>query len=151
MGAARGFSLVELVLVASITALLAGVAVPQFGQAVARQRVAAAARRIVVDLKLAQRQAKTSSSSQTVSFDVAADSYRLVGMADMDRPGDEYAVMLLEAPYRATIASADFAGDAAIVFDGWGLPDSGGSVVIQVGSYSKTISVDATTGEASIP
>ena len=53
-------------------------------------------------------------------------------------------------PYVATILSADFGDDSVIVFDGFGLPDSGGSVVVQVANHKKTIAVDAQTGKPTV-
>jgi len=43
--------------------------------------------------------------------------------------------------------SASFGGDATLIYDGFGKPDSGGQVVIAVGAYQKTILVDAGTGQ----
>ena len=151
LGTARAFSLLELVIVAMIIALMAGIAVPRFSSAMARQRLDAAARRIVADLSLARRQARTSTTSQTVSFDVKTNSYRLVGMAHPNRAATEYQVSLSEEPYQAILVSADFGGDAEIVFDGYGMPDTDGFVLIQVGSRQEQIGVDADTGKASIP
>ena len=71
-------------------------------------------------------------------------------MQHSDRPGRDYEVPLSEEPYKAGIASADFGGDLEIVFNGWGSPDSGGSVVIQVGNYMRTIIVEPSTGQASV-
>ena len=150
-GARRSaFTLVELILVLIILSIFAGVAAPRFGSAIARRRADAAASRIVLDLELARRQAKTSSANQTVFFDIAANSYSLPGMQHPDRPGRDYEVPLSEEPYRVGIASADFGGDLEIVFNGWGSPDSGGSVVIQVGNYMRTIIVEPSTGQASV-
>ncbi len=147
----RGFTLVELLMVMFIIGVITSIAVPRFAGAIAHQRVEAAARRLVVDLALARRHAKASTTSQTVSFDTVTNSYRLIGMKHPDHPAAEYEVSLSEEPYDAIIVSADFGGDAEIIFDGWGAPDSGGSVLVQVGSHQKTIDVDPDTGQASIP
>ena len=146
----RGFSITEVVCVAVIIGILAAIAAPRFSNSLARQRVEGAARRIVVDLALVRRHAKVSGASQTVDFDVGDDLYRLVGMKHLDHDGQEYAVSLAQEPYQVGIVSADFGGHTDIVFDIHGMPDNGGSVVIQVGNHFRTISVDPVTGEASV-
>jgi prepilin-type N-terminal cleavage/methylation domain-containing protein len=146
----RGFTLVELVMVIGIVALLASVVVPRFTNSLVRQRADAAARRVMFDLGLAQRAAQQSSSGQRVVFDAAASSYRLVGLADQDRPSGEYVVRLGELPYEATIVSANFGGDATLVFDGYGTPDSSGSVVVRVGNELRSVVLAADSGQVSI-
>lgn len=145
----RAFSLTELAVVLVITGILAGIALPRYADAVATRRLDAAARRLVVDLSLARSRAKTSSTSQTVAFDVSADKYELVGMDHPDRAGQPYRVQLSDEPYQAKIVSVQFGGDAEIVFDGFGMPDTKGTIVIQVGGYQKTVIVDPLTGQAS--
>lgn len=133
-----------------IIGLLAGIAVPRVSNSITHYRAEAAARRIVRDLGLAQARAKSSSAGQTVTFDVGADSYQLVGMQDINRSDEVYEVLLLGPPYRTAIVVADFDGDAEIVFDGYGVPDSGGIVVVEAGAHQKTIILDPDTGQASV-
>ena len=71
-------------------------------------------------------------------------------MPHPDQSGLEYKVSLTEEPYGVTALSAGFSGGHAVVFDMHGVPDSGGSIVIQVGNQIRTISVDPDTGEASV-
>ena len=128
--------------------IVASITVPRYANFVAQQRAAGAARKISADLAYAKRQARFSSASQIVTFNVAADTYTLAGVDDPDHPGEPYQVDLADEPYGATIISATFDTDTEVIFDGYGVPDSGGSVVIQVGDYRKRITVD---GDTSIP
>lgn len=143
-------TVLELVFVLAIVAILASMALPRFSGAAVRQRADAAARRVAADLALARKHARQSSTSQTVVFDVAADSYQLAGMSHPDHPANEYVVRLGEEPYRAAIVSANFAGQKQVIFDGYGMPDSGGTVVIQVGTEQRAITLDVDAGEASV-
>jgi prepilin-type N-terminal cleavage/methylation domain-containing protein len=144
------FSMAELVCVIVILSIMTAIAVPRFSGALARQRVEAAARRIVADLALARRHAKTSSAPRKVKFELALGEYQLSDLPHPDHPGLVYKVFLTEEPYGASLVSADFGGDVTIVFDMYGMPGSGGSVVIRVGKHVRTISVDPDTGEASV-
>lgn len=144
-----GFSFIEMILVLVIAGIMASMALPRFSSFLANQHVEAAARRVVVDLALARRQAKITSSNQTVAFTLATNSYLIAGIGDRDRGTVDYEVVLSQSPYRATLVSADFGGDADIVFDGFGVPDSGGTIVVEVGRFQKTIVVDPQTGRAS--
>ncbi len=148
-GLRPAFTLVELVIVTVILGIFAGIAVPRFANSLAKRRVEGAVRRITSDLDLARRRAKISNVNQTVRFDPAIQEYALVGMPHPDHPAREYGVSLQEEPYRATLVSADFGGDQEIIFDIYGMPDSGGSVVIRVGTRVRKITVNAETGKAS--
>ena len=144
------FSLLELLLALAIMATLAAIAVPRFGIATIRYQADLAAHRVVSDLELARSTAKAGSSSQNVEFRPSQDDYLLHDATPLDPHLSEYTVDLSDRPYGATLTSADFGGDSAVEFDGWGLPDSGGTVILSVGSEQRTIVVDAETGEASI-
>lgn len=145
---ARTFSLIELIFVLAIIGILTALAVPRFGSSIAFQRADMAADRIVADLSLARERAVTTSSSLTVQFKPGSNAYALQGMQHLDRSGDAYDVDLSAEPYEATLVSADFGGDTEVVFDGYGVPDSGGTVIIQVGGETRTITLDAVTARA---
>ncbi|MDP6543810.1 MAG: prepilin-type N-terminal cleavage/methylation domain-containing protein [Phycisphaerae bacterium] len=145
-----GFSLLELVVVLVIMAILAAIVTPRYGQAIARYRVAAVAKKVAADLTFARKRARISSSSQAVNFNVAENAYQLPGVTDSKTAASDYSVTLSSSRYKARIVSADFDGDADVTFDGYGVPDSGGTVVVAVGDYSKTILLDADSGKAEV-
>lgn len=147
---AQAFTLIELVLVVCIVGIMAGVAIPRLANTLARQRAVAAANRIVSDLRLAQAQARLTSAAKTVQFNVGTSSYRLVGVTSPDRKSETYTVFLNREPYEVTLGSANFGGDANLIFDGYGTPDSAGSVVLQGGGHTMTISVDPDSGKATV-
>ena len=145
-----GFTVAEVVIVLVIIAIITAIAVPRYANALANHRADLAAARIVTDIEFAQRQAKFSSTSQTIAFHVATETYSLPGMPDLDRSGQDYLVRLGDEPYGADIVSVDLGGDAELVFDGYGLPDSGGSVVVSVGSRRRRIDIDPSTGQTTV-
>ena len=146
----RAFTYVELISVVFIIGILSAIVAPRFFESLSYHRAEAAARRIKTDLDLARRRARTTSASQTVTFLPNADSYSLNGVDHMDHVGLAYEVDISAVPYEASIVSADFGGDAVLVFDGYGVPDSAGQVVVQAGETKRTVSVDAETGRATI-
>lgn len=149
-GRRGGFSLVELVLVLMITATLAAIALPRYSAALARYRVAAAARRVVADLALAQQWARTRSAAVTLTVDTATNSYEIPSLGALNHRGGAYVVRLGQAPYQVKVQSAVFGGDGSITFNGYGIPDSAGEVVVALKSFSAKVSVDATTGRATV-
>lgn len=146
----RGFSLVELVICLIILALLAAIAVPKYAVAISHYRADAAARRIAADLTLAQTTARNTGSSRTVQFTTASSSYQLAGIADLANPANTYTVQLGIEPYFATINSVGFGGGSSVTFDGFGTPSTGGTIVVGSGSFTRTLTLDASTGTVTI-
>lgn len=144
----RGFSLLELVLVMAIVATVAAIALPRWGHAVARYRAEAAAHRIAADLGLARATARADSHSVTVTFNVAGNSYGMDGVESLQGAPGSASVSLSDEPYRSTLLAAAFGGDPVVVFDGWGVADSGGTVTISCGSVTRTVQLDPGTGVA---
>jgi len=145
------FTLVEMVCVMVIITLSAAIATPRFANFLAHQRVEAAARRVAADLAYAQRHAKFTSDSQTVRFNKPADMYTLIGLPHPDFPGQPHHTKLGSEPYEATIKTLNVGGDADLIFDGFGKPDSAATITLAVGKYEKTVIVDGNTGEATVP
>ena len=148
--ARTGFDLLELVVVVTIVATVAAIALPRYADALVRYRADAAAGRIVTDLAYAQASARRSSTNRTVAFDVAGNGYQIAGLPHLNNPAATYALNLGEEPYRVRLAGAEFQGlsDSDVVFDGFGQPDSGGSIKIQIGGQERTITLDPDTGRA---
>jgi len=145
-----GFTLLELVLVLVILATLGAIAAPRYATALDRYHADATARRIVADLELARATARNTSASVTVTFDPGLNSYVMTGVDSLDHPGNDATLVLSVAPYRSQLVATGLGGDDEIVFDGFGVPDLGGTVLIQCGNESRTITVDNETGVASV-
>ncbi len=145
------FNLVELVVTVGIIAILSAIAIGRYGDFAVRYRGEAAARRVAADLRLARSRAMTSSTNQSVIFDVEANRYSLPGVADLNRPSEAYTTDLSQEPYAAKLVSAAFGESPQVSFNGFGLPDSGGAVTVRAGSVEKTVTVDGQTGEVSAP
>ena len=145
----RGVSLVELVAILAIVAILGALAAPRFARSVAVQRADAVARRIVIDMRLAQQHANATGSSQAVRF--WSNQYEFAGLADPNDRSKDYTVAINKPPYFATLVSVKFdnTGDT-VTYDGYGVPDTGGSVVIGVGDQRRTIAIDAESGKAAV-
>ena len=146
-----GFTLVELLMTIAIVAVVAAMVAPRWGRSMSRFGADAAARRILADLAWAQARARITSSTQTVSLNLSASQYQLVGVSDPDHAGSTYAVDLTASPYRAKLVSASAAdANGNIVFDGYGTPATSGSIVVQSGDFQYTVLINAGSGSLTI-
>ncbi|MBT3201554.1 MAG: type II transport protein [Phycisphaerales bacterium] len=145
-----GFTMLELAIVIAIAAILGAVAVPRYAKSNQRYQAELTARKIVADIAYARRRACISSGSQAVNFDLGAQQYQLPGVKGLRKSADDYTVMLTESPYNAKIISANFNGDSEVIFDPYGVPDSGGTIVVGVGDYTKTIVLNPDSARAEV-
>jgi prepilin-type N-terminal cleavage/methylation domain-containing protein len=151
-GRRAAFSLLELVMVVAILAVAAAIAAPRYAQATARYRSRVAARRIAEDLGLASRSARTAGAARTVTFSCPGSAYTIAGLPDFRNPSADYRMDLSAEPYDAVISSVGFAaGGPAVVFDGYGTANSDGTVTVQVGGATCTVTFSAVTGKATVP
>jgi type II secretory pathway pseudopilin PulG len=143
--------MLEVVLVMAIMTIFASLALPLYSRATFRHQADLTARRVATDLRQAQSYARTTSASCKVTFYPTTEQYELSGVASLDGVPGNYQVTLTDDPYEAKIVSVDFDGGGEILFDGWGMPNTGGIVVVSVGSEQRTITVDGATGQVTIP
>ena len=137
----HGFTFVETTIAILVMGIMAAVAVPTYLSAVTNYRVNMAARKIIADLNYARAEAQRYSQNRTVQFDTTNNSYTLVNVTDIDNSANAYVVELVEDPFSSTLVSAVFGGDAVVIFDMYGRPDTSGAVVVQTGSVQKMISL----------
>jgi prepilin-type N-terminal cleavage/methylation domain-containing protein len=149
-GRRAGFSIIELVVVASVIAIGAAIAIPRYSASTVRYRLDAAARRVAADLDRARTAARIGSTTRTLSFSSGTISYSVDGESSLRRGGETYHVALGEEPYRAQAVAASFGGSPMVSFNAFGLPSSGGQVTLRIGSDERTITVNADTGKADI-
>ncbi|MCG3180430.1 MAG: hypothetical protein BIFFINMI_02791 [Phycisphaerae bacterium] len=130
--------------------LLAAMAAPRYVSSLCAYRADLAAQRVAADLKMARGSAWSAGAHRTAAFTVASQSYVIEGQTDLNRSGGDYAVDLGDDPYHAQIDSADFEGASSVTFDGYGMPDRGGSIVIRVGDFRRTVTLDRASGNVSV-
>ncbi len=137
-------------MVLAIITMVSGMVLPRYAKALTRYRAKAAARRIIDDLALAQSEARFRSRALVVTFSTLNHEYTITDAATADDVLGSGAVDLTAEPYGAKITSANFGGDAEVSFDGFGQPNTAGTVVVSVGDDTATLVLDAQTGEASL-
>jgi prepilin-type N-terminal cleavage/methylation domain-containing protein len=146
----RGYTLIELALVAALVAVFAAIALPRVAGNLRNQRLNAAARRIASDLALAAARARAGSATRTVTFDLTAGAYSIPQETPLDKASGIYSVTLSGDPYRVALTDVNFNNTTTATFDGYGKPASGGYVKVTADGVTRTVTLDADSGKAVI-
>jgi len=161
----KAFTIIELMMVVMILGIMAAVVVPMATSSHDSQ-CAAAARMLTADLELAQSVALARQSSVAVVFSADRQSYKVViytgqnlgdyaGLTPIShpgKPGQGYEVSIrgeLQLP-NARVDSVSFGGLPFVVYDTFGSPMVGGSVVLSAGDAHLTVTVQPITGAVSV-
>lgn len=138
---AAGMTLIELTVALTIAALLAATAVPAVGRALDRARASGGARELVLALKNARQQARTTGDEVLFTLDVATGIYRVA------QGRDRALSIAQDATLSLLTAESERLGETtgAIRF----LPDgssSGGTITLTQESRALRIEIDWLTG-----
>lgn len=142
-----------------VMGILAATAIPQYAGMLNHYRVEAAAAHLTADLAWARRHARQTSTNQPVNFTLPSQ-YVMPGMSDPDHPSLGFAEDFTQSHPGVSILSANFDGNTTLTFDIYGRPQTGsplaplaanGVVQIGAGSETRTVTVNAVTGQVSSP
>lgn len=143
-----GSTALELICAIAIIGIFAAAGMPRFASAIAARRADAAARRLTADIEWLRSTARISSTSQSMTFDMAGNTYALAGFTDPDFPGKAYSVALTAGSYKAKFVSVNLGGGSTLSFNGYGIPSAAATIVVQSGRSSRTVTIDGTTGSS---
>ncbi|TKJ35211.1 MAG: hypothetical protein CEE38_15390 [Planctomycetes bacterium B3_Pla] len=151
-----GFTIVELIIVVMIIAIAALVAIPMMSSAASVQ-IRSASNMIAGDLEYARSMAISRGQKYSMVFDPGVESYKIVDEAGIVikhpvKTSFDYIVDFKNDGRlnKVDIANANFNATTSVQFDCLGSPDSGGTVGLQAGTTTVTITVEHVTGYVSI-
>ena len=142
--------MMEIVVTTLIMGVMAGVAVPRIMSDLSDYKAKAAANRIASDLRLAQKHARTTGTSETVTFDVTNDRYSFSTIPDPKSAGSIYSTDISEYPYSAKIKRVNIGGGQSVTFNGLGFPGASGTLVVTSGQTSWGVELDAASGALTV-
>jgi Tfp pilus assembly protein FimT len=150
----RAFTFVEIVMVAFVIAVLAGIGLPRYAEAHTRSRTSAAARRLILDLDYARKRAIATSARHRLRLVSGASSYVIeqstdggatwISVPHLDGPHrGSYRVDLGRDPYQVSLATTNVGGPSEVVFNGWGIPNQDASFTIAAGARRRQVNINA--------
>jgi prepilin-type N-terminal cleavage/methylation domain-containing protein len=150
--ACGGFSLVELVIVLFIMGALSGVALWRYSGSLSNYRADMAANKVAADLAFAQARARFTSERRTVAFFGATHRYTITPETMTAGSNTAYEINLTGEPYGARLGTLTVgnSGNRSVSFDAYGAPTGAGLVRVLVGNVSRTVTIDAQSGRASV-
>ncbi len=140
----------ELVVVLLVIGTIAGLALPAYGSAVARYRLQSAVYQLRNDLDRATAHARATMTPITIDFDLATHTVGFDDLPGRRDAGVDHVLNLREHPLAATIVLADFSGQDEYTISEYGVPNSGGTIVLSGAGVTRTLDVEAITGTASV-
>ncbi len=150
-----GYTLVEIMVVVVLLGIIAAVVVPMAVSGSSMEAVSAA-RNLASDIQYAQSMAITRQESMRVVFDAAGESYSLrdYESTPLIHPMTKTDYIVTFSGHRALgnvdLVTADFGGDAVLIFDETGAPDSAGTATVSAENVTYQISVSAGTGRVTV-
>ena len=153
-GAGGAFTVAEMLVVTVIMGLAAGMVLP-FVTGTSDMQAMSAARMLASDLQYAQNVAITSQETVTVTIDPANETYQVANASGvlihpMNRTAFIVQFKALTGFDEVDIVSASFGGAALVSFDELGAPNNAGTVAVQAGSNTYTVTVAAATGKVTV-
>lgn len=158
----HALTLVEMLIVVTILAILAAIALPTV-QSLGGTQLAAAGRLLSADVEFAQAESIAHPDDpRLIRFDVARATYWVAAKSNplvpIRDPAGPSALLVQFGDARGAglegvgIQSIDLGGDAELRFDAWGRPDQAqpARVVLQSGATTLTVTVAASTGDVSV-
>lgn len=146
-----GFTVIELLIIVVILSIAALTAIPMMSSAASMQ-IRSAANLVMADLEYAKSMAITRGQNYFVRFDPVADSYQI---EDQDNNVIPHPVKkgLYIVSFRndsrlnqVDVTNVNFNTNQIVQFDSLGSPDYGGTVSLQAGNMTATITVEPVTG-----
>jgi len=135
----RGMSVTELVIVVNIVGILASVAAIRFSSSMENGQLEHAANAVLADLQAVREKAHADQQPYTMTFYLGSRRYDAAGVPSVLGAGD-IAVALAAPPYNVSLISSTFPGNS-VTFDGEGMPQANGEVVLCRGAKEVRIRI----------